>query len=190
MELFEYIAIAFSLVFSFTVMRLVSGLPYATRPGRVYWVHLLFLIAFLLWVVNAFWAAWSYHAVEWSYLGYILALSSPAAMYYVAVILVPAEPAEITSWRDYYYTVRRRAFVGFGLLALVGALSNVVLLGMPTLHPARLAELGNFLAAIVGFSFEDHRVHAALAVLALASVLAVGMVLLAQPGALGMAFEG
>ena len=185
MVVFEYIAIAFSLVYSFTVMRLVSGLPYATRPGRIYWVHLVFLLTFLLWVVNAFWAFWSYHEVEWTYLRYIIALSSPAAMYYMAVVLVPSEPAEVTSWRDYYFSVRRRAFIGFGVLALVAELSTTVLGGIPAIHPARLAGLGNLVAAIVGFSFEDARVHGGLAVLAFLAVVAVGAVLLAQPGALG-----
>jgi len=32
--LFEYLAIAFSLVFSFAAVRLVGGLPYALEPGR------------------------------------------------------------------------------------------------------------------------------------------------------------
>ena len=185
MVVFEYIAIAFSLVYSFTVMRLVSGLPYATRPGRIYWVHLVFLLTFLLWVVNAFWAFWSYHEVEWTYLRYIIALSSPAAMYYMAVVLVPSEPAEVTSWRDYYFSVRRRAFIGFGVLALVAEMTTTVLLGLPLIHPLRLAGLGNLVAAIVGFSFEDARVHGGLAVLAFLAVIAVGTVLLAQPGSVG-----
>ncbi len=167
------------------MLRLVSGLPYATRPGRIYWVHFVFLLTFLIWVVNSFWAFWSYHEVEWTYLRDIVALSSPAAMYYVAVVLVPSEPAEVTSWRDYYFSVRRRAFIGFGVLALLAELTTTVLLGMPAIHPLRLAGLGNLVAAIVGFSFEDARVHGGLAVLAFLATVAVGAVLLAQPGALG-----
>jgi len=66
-----------------------------------------------------------------------------------------------------------------------GELSSTVLLGIPAIHPARLAGLGNLVAAIVGFSFEDARVHGGLAVLAFLAVVAVGVVLLAQPGALG-----
>ena len=37
MTLFEYLAIAFSLVLSFSAMRLVAGLPYAAHPNRRYW---------------------------------------------------------------------------------------------------------------------------------------------------------
>ena len=184
MTLFEYITIAVSLVYSFTVMRLVSGLPHATRRGRIYWVHLLLLLGFLLWVVNAFWAAWSYRDAEWAYLRYILALASPAAQYYVAVVFVPDEPAEVTSWRDHYFSVRRRLWIAFGVAAVLVQLNSTMLAGMPVNHPAALGTLGNLAAAIVGFGFKDARVHGALAVVGFLTVVAYGAVLLAQPGAL------
>jgi hypothetical protein len=184
LTLFEYIAIAFSLVYSFTLLRLVSGLPSATRPGRIYWVHLVLLLTYLLWVVNWFWAFWSYRDAEWTYLRYILALSTPAAQYYVAVVFVPSEPSEVASWRDYYFSVRRRLFIGFGVAALLTDLTSTVLVGMPFDHPARLGTLGNLLAAIVGFRFEDPRVHGGLAVVAFLTVLAFGAMVLTLPGAL------
>jgi len=185
MALFEYITIAFSLVYSFTVMRLISGLPYSTRRGRIYWVHLLLLLAFLLWVVNAFWAFWSYHDSEWTYLRYILALAGPAAQYYVAVVLVPDEPAEVTSWREHYFSVRRRLWIAFGVAAVLADLNSTVLVGMPVSHPARVGTLGNLIAAIVGFGFEDSRVHGGLAIVGFVTVVAYGAVFLAQPGSLG-----
>ena len=45
MTLFEYLAIAFSLVLSFAAMRLVAGLPYAVQADRRYWVHLVFVFS-------------------------------------------------------------------------------------------------------------------------------------------------
>jgi hypothetical protein len=55
---------------------------------------------------------------------------------------------------------------------------------MPLDHPARLGTLGNLVAAIVGFSFEDARVHGGLAVVAFLTVFAFGAVFLTLPGAL------
>ena len=95
MTLFEYIAIAFSLVFSFTVVRLVGALPYVTKAGRIYWVHFTFLVTALLYVVNGFWAFWSYEAVTWTYGRYVVALASPITLYFVAATLVPGEPAQV-----------------------------------------------------------------------------------------------
>ena len=40
MTLFEYLAIAFSLVFSFIAARLVAGLPHALDSSRRYFVYL------------------------------------------------------------------------------------------------------------------------------------------------------
>ena len=48
MTLFENLAIAFSLVFSFTAMRLLSGLPEAMRASRRYWVHLVYVCTALI----------------------------------------------------------------------------------------------------------------------------------------------
>ena len=60
MTLFEYLAIAFSLVFSFSAMRLVAGLPYAAQANRRYWVHLVFVSAHLLLTAVGFWNLWNF----------------------------------------------------------------------------------------------------------------------------------
>ena len=65
MTLFEYLAIAFSLVLSFSAMRLVAGLPYATQRGQ-YWVHLVFVLSQLLVTVVAFWNLWSFREATWT----------------------------------------------------------------------------------------------------------------------------
>ncbi len=64
MTLFEYLAIAFSLVYSFSAMRFVAGLPYATQPGRRYWVHLTFVCLLLIGTAMAFWAFWGFRDAE------------------------------------------------------------------------------------------------------------------------------
>ena len=76
MTLFEYLAIAFSLLFSFTVMRLLAGLPPAAQPGRRYWVHLTFTCAQLAGTVATFWAFWSYRNATWTLPKFILVLAS------------------------------------------------------------------------------------------------------------------
>ncbi|MEM9257567.1 MAG: hypothetical protein AAGA91_19180 [Pseudomonadota bacterium] len=184
MLLFEYIAIAFSMVFSFTVLRLVGGLPYATRPGRVYWVHLLFVMTALIYVLNAFWAFWSYATVEWTYARYILALASPIAQYFTVAILVPGEPHKVTSWRDYYYASRRRFFIGLIIMTTVSALSTTELADMPLRHPVRLGQLSILTVGIVGLVFQSPRVQAALALVALIGVAGFGALILALPGGL------
>jgi hypothetical protein len=185
MALFEYIAIAFSLVFSLTALRLVGGMPHATRPDRAYWVHIVFLVTALLYVINGFWAFWSYHDIPWTYLRYVVALTNPTMQYYLATVLVPGEPAEVRSWRDHYYSVRRRFFIGMGILGGTAAFTTTMLVNLPLIHPARLGELGTLAIAVVGLTSEDARVQGCLAVASLLAVAAFGAIVLARPAALG-----
>jgi hypothetical protein len=183
--LFEYIAIAFSLIYSIALVRLLGGLPDAIRPGRIYWVHLVFVVTVLVYVINAFWAFWSYSNAAWTYPSYIAALLTPTIQYFLAAILVPGEPDEVSSWRDHYFSVRRRFFVGLCVLGLAGSLSNTVLVSMPLQHPARLGQVGILAIGVAGLISSNPRVHAVLAVTSLIAVVAFGIVVLAQPASLG-----
>lgn len=185
MTLFEYIAIAFSLVYSIALVRLLGGLPDAIRPGRIYWVHLAFVVTALLYVINAFWAFWSYSSVAWTYPAYIAALLTPTIQYFLAAILIPGEPDKVLSWRDHYFSVRRRFFVGVCVLGLAGLLSNTVLLSMPLQHPARLGQVGILAIGVAGVISSNPRVHAALAITSLVGVVGFGLIVLALPASLG-----
>ena len=98
MTLFEYLAIAFSLVFSFAGMRLVGGLPYAVQPSRRYWIHLNFVCLLLLAAVVQFWIFWSYRTVEWTLPTFLLVLLSPGLIYYNACTLIPENSSAVESW--------------------------------------------------------------------------------------------
>ena len=108
MTIFEYLAISFSLVFSFTAMRLLAGLPYAVRRERVYWVHFSFVCVQLILTVVIFWAFWSYRDTEWTLPRFLLALGSPALIYFNACTLIPENPGAIESWREYFDSVLRK----------------------------------------------------------------------------------
>lgn len=184
MTLFEYLAIAFSLVFSFAAVRLAGGLPYALAPGRRYWVHLAFVFHELLRVAAGFWAYWSYREIDWSFPKYLLALVGPGLVYFLAAALVPADPAGIASWKDFYFGIRRRYFLAIVCWALTVAAATTILVHMPWSHPFRLVQLGFLAFGVVGASFESPRVHAGLAILSLAiPAIAAGTVLL-NPGSL------
>jgi hypothetical protein len=178
MILFEYLAIAFSLVFSFSGMRLVSGLPHAVRPGRRYWVHLCFLFWQLLTTVGIFWAFWSFRTVSWNFLTFLLVLASPGLIYYNACTLVPENPSTVESWRDHYYSIRNRYFVGVTCWIVVVAIISTVVLDMPLFHPARGGQVAVLVAGVAGVAFPNHRVQASIAVF----VLAVSVVLLFTSG--------
>ncbi len=97
MTLFEYLAIAFSLVLSFSAMRLVAGLPYAMQKAERYWVHLVFVFSQLLVTVVAFWNLWGFRETTWTLPRFVLVLTIPGAIYFGACTLIPNEPSAVDS---------------------------------------------------------------------------------------------
>lgn len=184
MTLFEYLAIAYSLVISFAVVRAASVLPHALSRERVYWVHTFWVLANLAVCLLVFWNFWSYREVAWTLGRFSLVLALPTSIFIVASILSPDEPARIESWRDYFYAVRVRLFVGGVLFSAIAVLISTLVLEMPILHPLRLFQAAFLGVCITGAISERPRVHAALAVVTMLSFGFAVMRLFAAPGSL------
>ena len=183
MTLFEYLAIAFSLVFSFSGMRLVAGLPHTVQPGRRYWVHVCLVAWQLLVTVNIFWAFWSFRGVTtWNWPTFVLVLASPGLIYFNACTLIPESPSSVESWRDYFYSIRRRYFLGVSCWILAVAAISTVALAMPWLHPARAGQAAILAASVLGAFSASHRVLAGIAVLLLAISVLINLTFGMQPG--------
>lgn len=163
MTLFEYLAIAFSLVFSSAAMRLVGGLPHAFDARKRYWVHLTFVGLQLLVTLTGFWAFWSFRDISWNLGSFTLALIGPSLLYFNACTLIPENPESVASWRDHYYAVRRRYFSGVVAWVLVVAAASTLLIAMAWLHRARIGQAFALGAGLVGGASSSHRIHAILA---------------------------
>lgn len=175
MTLFEYLAIAFSLLYSTAALRLVGGLPHAMTRGPRYSVHLAATIGFLLATIASFWTLWSLRGVDWTFPGFLLALAIPGALYFCAATLIPNDPEDVESWRDHYYAVHRRLWGGLAIFGVVAAASATVNIGMPPLHPARIVQGGAVALGVLGAASASHRVHTGImiAVFGLAALWAV-----------------
>ena len=184
MTLFEYLAIAISLAFSFAAMRLVGGLPYAAQPGRRYWVHLVLVCVSLVAAVNVFWIFWSYRDSSWTLPRFWLALSVPGLMYYCACTLIPENASAVADWRSHYYSVRRRYFVGLTVWSVLILSAATIMLEMPWSHPARLGQGGMLLLGFLGSASASERVHSGIAVVLLLLVGGMAFTVLSLPGSL------
>ena len=163
MTLFEYLAIAFSLVFSFSAVRLVSGLPYALEGGRRYFVHSLHIANLLFATAAVFWAFWSFREVDWNYIRFLFALASPALLYFLACTLIPEAASTVSSWRDHFFRVRQRYFLGLAAWALVIAFNSTFTRGMPLDHPARILQVDVIGVSILGAASSRPSLHAVIA---------------------------
>lgn len=183
MTLFEYVVIAFSLVFSFAGLRLVGGLPYAVRRQSRYWIHLSFVCFQLLVTVMIFWLFWSFRTVQWTFPTFLLVLVSPGLIYYNACTLIPENPSLVESWYDYYYAVRRRYFVGVICWIIAVATTSTIVLKMPFLHPARIIQASLLAAALLGARSSSQRVHGSLVLILLVLLVLTALTFAFQPGA-------
>jgi hypothetical protein len=93
-------------------MRLISGLPFVVQKHNRYWVHFAFVCFQLSATLAAFWNFWALRAVEWAFPTFVVALLSPAVIYYNACVLVPENASEVQSWRDYYFSAQHAVAVG------------------------------------------------------------------------------
>ncbi len=182
MTLFEYLAIAFSLVLSFSAMRLVAGLPYATQKAERYWVHLVFVFSQLLVTVVAFWNLWSFREATWTLPRFVLVLTIPGAIYFGACTLIPNEPSSVDSWRAHYYVMRQRFFMAILASIVAISLSLAVVSELPWLDMARLPQAAGVGVALLGIFSADARVHSGLALLLLVVLLVSASSVYLVPG--------
>jgi hypothetical protein len=175
MTLFEYLTVAFSLLYSLAAMRLIGGVAVAVAPGRRYWPHLLLTFSLLMMIAGGFWTFWSLREVEWTFVGFLVALAVAALFYYMAAVLVPENPEEVLSWREHYSAVRRRWYAGLSIWAVMIAVNATVNLGFPLVHPSRVIQAASLSLGIVGAFSSRNWVHEVLAVLVAIGV--VGMIL-------------
>ena len=164
MTLFEYLAIAFGLLYSVAGLRVLGGLPDALGQRR-YSLHLALTFNMLVLIAISFWTFWSLRNVAWTFPGFSLALLVPGLLYYCAAVLVPENPEDVLSWRDHYFAVRRRWYGGFGLWGVAAAVSASVNLGMPLNHPARGVHVTALVLGVVGALSANRRLHALLVTL-------------------------
>jgi hypothetical protein len=160
--LFEYLAIAFSLLYSIAALRLLGGLPAAMDPERRDALHLSLTMVLLGVVALSFWTFWSLRGVDWTFQGFLLALAVPGLLYYCAALIIPENPADVPSWRDHYFAIRRRWYGALALWGLAAGVSASVNLGMPLQHRARGVHVTSVLIGLVGFASPKRRVHVVL----------------------------
>ena len=182
MTLFEYLAIAYSLVISFAVLRALSGLPHALSTQRRYWIHL----AWVCWNLQAsfleFWMFWGFRDVNWSYGLFLLMLANPALLYVMACILTPEEPSRVASWREYFYSIRIKLFMTSICWRLVLLAITFAILDLPLTHPIFLVHAVSLALWIAGAFSRRPMVHATIVCIMLAGAVASTIPFLARPG--------
>ena len=177
MSTFEYLSIAYGLLFSAVALRLISGLPYALSGSRGYLPHATAVVLLLIGTVLNFWNFLQYRSVYWNLLSFSQLLATPGIIYFLALSLVPDEPGSVDSWEDFYYAKRTQFFSGMIVWGLCAALNTITLLAMPPFHRQRVVHLGLIAIGVCGLSSARPFVHRALVLVACA-VIAISTAIL------------
>ena len=183
MDLFEYLSIAYSLVFSFAAIRLVAGLPHVVASTQRYYVHVSHVFLVLFATVALFWAFWSFRDLQWNLFRFISLLAGPGVLYFLACTLIPDEPSSVDSWRSYFYSVRRQYFVGLCLWSVLQVMNTTILLKMPLLHPFRVVQVLIVAMGVVGAMTDSPGIQRIIAISSWL-VAAITSFLLLVPGSL------
>jgi len=168
MNLFGHVAVAYSVVLSLGVVRLLDGLRPALVPGRRYWVHAVWLVQKLLNLAFYWWGFLSLERVEWTVASFFWIMLVPALLFLQATALVTTDPGAVTSWRHHFFDIRRWFFLVDAVLIAHSIVSASLLRDIPLLHPFRALQAAGLTISILGVASANPRLHAAIAPLALA----------------------
>jgi hypothetical protein len=165
MTLFEYLAVAVSIVLGLAAARLMDALPHILVRDRRYWIHAAIACVCLGNIGNSWWVMWSLRTVpEWTSVGFFLVLGASGLHYSIAALLSSSAAESVESWRDYYWEIRVRLYsLGLVWLASIAA-QNLILLDVSWRHPSWLVALLGMGLMAVGAASARPRVHAFIAI--------------------------
>ena len=159
MTTFEYLAIAYSMLFSVTALRLVGSLPHVFRRERRYGVHAATVVLLIFGTVLNFWTFLGYRGIEWTFARFLGLLAVPGTLYFMASMLVPDDPNLIESWKEHYYHRRVHYYSGMIGWSVIANVNTTFILGLPLTHPIRGVLLGLLAMGVCGLSSERTIVH-------------------------------
>ena len=121
MSHFEYIAVAFSLVFALILSRLLESLPSVFRSSRRYWVHALWTVHMIFSVFGLWWALWEFRDTTWTPGLFLGVMTFPVILYMRTIFLLQDHSEGEKSWEVLFFE-NRRAFFSTSAFAPIAAL--------------------------------------------------------------------
>jgi len=167
--MFEHVAVAFSMVLSFGVVRLLEGVRPALVPGRRYWIHAVWLAQKLLNYAVYWWGFLSFReGIAWTLASFLWILVAPSLLFLQATALVTSNPSAVASWRTHFYGIRSWFFSVDAVLILHSVVTSSLLRGLPLLHPLRGLQALGLTISVLGAMSANPRLQATIAPAALA----------------------
>ena len=149
MTLFEYIAIATSLILSFSLARTLTNLAPIFSSEHRYWVHSVWVMALLVSHPSMFWQFWLYQSAEaWTLVSFVLVLMGPVMLLILASLLVPI--GAVPDYRIYFESIRGPLYSVLIVMSVQDIPPTYLLFDIPIIHPLRLGNLILVSVAVIG----------------------------------------
>lgn len=167
MNPFEYIALLASIVIALGITRVLTGVGKILQLRgslRIYWLHLVWTVNVLLWLLLNWWILYRWRAFEsWNFFLFLFVLISPIVAFLLSALLLP-EPLEPGyDLKQHYFGNTRPFFVLAALLPLVDAADTLLkgrehFLAQGPIYPVTIALL--FALCTTGAITKNQRFHA------------------------------
>lgn len=185
MTQFEYVMVMVSLILALALAQALRGLSEIVTSSRRYWPHALWLVIFVLFILQSWWAYWDFNMLKsWTITAYIAALISPILQFAAIYLLVPATRTADVDWRAHFFRVRRWFFLLGLLFTSMAIFVNTWYFETPLLHPYRLFHAVFVGTWIAGLASGNERFNKVLAVLMMVNLVVSQVVIRMQLGAL------
>jgi hypothetical protein len=175
---FDYISLLTSIVLALGITRVLTGLGKLLQSrGRlgVYWVHAVWGVNVLMWLLLNWWILYRWHTQEqWTFFLFLFVLISPVIAFLLSVLLFPEPMDEALDLKAHFFANHRWFFMLAALLPPLDAVDTLLkgwehFLAQGPLYIFTILIL--FVLSIIGASTQRERFHKFYAVFVLIYIL-------------------
>ena len=183
MTLFEYLAVAFSIVLGFSFTHLLGSVRSVFDPERRYSVHIGFFFYLILLHPQLWWALWDLHDdASWNLFTFLFTLAGPGLLYLMTTSVVPIERSPGQTWEEHFVSSRRWIY-GFAAAYAIWGIGEVFwVFGIPFFHPYRIVQGSLLLVSITAALLPSSRMDRIAVTLMLLIVIGGQLVFRINPG--------
>jgi hypothetical protein len=161
MTLFEYLAVAFSIVLGFSLTHLLGSVRSIFDPDRRYSVHIVFFFFLIFLHPQLWWALWDLHDdAPWNLFTFFYTLGGPGLLYLMSTSAVPIDRTQRLSWEGAVYWV----------------------FGVSLFHPYRVVQLACVLVSITAAVLPSSRMDRFAVTMLLIIVIGGQLIFRVNPG--------
>jgi hypothetical protein len=183
MTLFEYLAVAFSIVLGFSLTHLLGSVRSIFDPDRRYSVHIVFFFFLIFLHPQLWWALWDLHDdAPWNLFTFFYTLGGPGLLYLMSTSAVPIDRTQRLSWEEHFVSSRRWIFGFTAAYAFWGIGAVYWVFGVSLFHPYRVVQLACVLVSITAAVLPSSRMDRFAVTMLLIIVIGGQLIFRVNPG--------